>query len=105
MFGLGGIFVEAMKDVTFRVAPMWETSAENMISEIKAYKVLTGVRGNPPADLKAVKLCILRLSALVTNHPEISELDINPLIIYPEGEGCVVADARIVLSRPKKDST
>jgi len=105
MFGLGGIFVEAMKDVTFRVAPMWETSAENMISEIKAYKVLTGVRGKPQADLKAVKLCILRLSALVTNHPEISELDINPLIIYPEGEGCVVADARIVLSRPKKGST
>ena len=101
MFGLGGIFVEAMKDVTFRLAPMWETSAENMITSIKAYRVLRGIRGKPPADIKAAKLCILRLSAMVANHPEIAELDINPLILYPEGQGCVVADARIVLSRPE----
>lgn len=101
MFGLGGIFVEAMKDVTFRLAPMWETSAENMIKSIKAYRVLQGIRGKPPADIKAAKLSILRLSAMVSNHPEIAELDINPLILYPEGQGCVVADARIVLSRPE----
>ena len=101
MFGLGGIFVEAMKDVTFRLAPMWETSAENMVQSIKAYRVLQGIRGKPPADIKAAKLCILRLSAMVSNHPEIAELDINPLIVYPEGQGCVVADARIVLSRPE----
>ena len=101
MFGLGGIFVEAMKDVTFRLAPMWETSAENMVQSIKAYRVLQGIRGKPPADIKAAKLCILRLSAMVSNHPEIAELDINPLILYPEGQGCVVADARIVLSRPE----
>jgi acyl-CoA synthetase (NDP forming) len=99
MFGLGGIFVEALKDVTFRLAPMWETSAENMIRDIKAYRVLKGIRGRPPADIKAAKLCILRLSAMVANHTEIAELDINPLILYPEGEGCVVADARIILSR------
>jgi acetate---CoA ligase (ADP-forming) len=99
MFGLGGIFVEAMKDVSFRLAPMWETSAENMIKSIKAYRVLQGIRGKPAADIKAAKLCILRLSAMVSNHPEIAELDINPLILYPEGQGCVVADARIVLSR------
>jgi acetyl coenzyme A synthetase (ADP forming)-like protein len=102
MFGLGGIFVEAMKDVTFRLAPMWETSAESMIKSIKAYRVLRGIRGKPPADIKAATLCILRLSAMVSNHPEIAELDINPLIVYPEGQGCVVADARIVLSRPEK---
>jgi len=101
MFGLGGIFVEAMKDVTFRLAPMWETSAENMIKSIKAYRVLRGIRGKPPAAIKAAKLCILRLSSMVSNHPEIAELDINPLIVYPEGRGCVVADARIVLSRPE----
>jgi acetate---CoA ligase (ADP-forming) len=99
MFGLGGIFVEALKDVSFRLAPMWETSAENMIRSIKAYRVLQGIRGRPPADIKAAKLCILRLSAMVSNHPDIAELDINPLILYPEGQGCVVADARIVLSR------
>ena len=99
MFGLGGIFVEALKDVSFRLAPMWETSAENMIRSIKAYRVLQGIRGKPPADIKAAKLSILRLSAMVSNHPDIAELDINPLILYPEGQGCVVADARIILSR------
>jgi acyl-CoA synthetase (NDP forming) len=102
MFGLGGIFVEALRDVTFRLAPMWETSAEIMVRSIRAYRVLQGIRGKPPADIKAAKLSILRLSAMVANHPEIAELDINPLILYPEGEGCVVADARIILSRPEK---
>jgi acetate---CoA ligase (ADP-forming) len=98
MFGLGGIFVETLKDVTFRLAPMWELSAENMIRSIKAYKVLKGLRGNPPSDIEAVKDCILRLSQLVSDHPEISELDINPLIVYPDGRGCRVADSRIILA-------
>jgi acetyltransferase len=99
MFGLGGTFVEAMKDVTFRLAPMWEVSAEIMIKSIKAYSILKGVRGNPPSDIDAIKDCILRVSQMVSDHPEIMELDINPLIVYPEGEGCVVADSRIVLSK------
>ena len=99
MFGLGGIFVEALQDVTFRMAPMWQSSAENMVRSIKAYKVLKGIRGNPPSDIKAATLCILRLSEMVSNHPEIKELDINPLIVYPEGKGCVVADARILLEK------
>ena len=102
MFGLGGTFVEAMKDVTFRLAPMWEISAEIMIRSIKAYNVLKGVRGIPPSDIPAIKDCILRLSQMVSDHPEIAELDINPLIVYPEGEGCVVADSRILLLREKK---
>ena len=97
MFGLGGTFVEAMKDVSFRLAPMWEISAEKMIYSIKAVKVLEGVRGMPPSDIDAIKDCILRLSQMVAAHPEISELDINPLIVYPRGEGCVVADSRIIL--------
>ena len=99
MFGLGGMFVETLKDVTFRLAPMWEISAEIMIHSIKAYNVLKGVRGNPPSDIDAIKDCILRLSQLVSDHPEIEELDINPLLVYPEGEGCVVADSRIALSK------
>jgi acetyltransferase len=99
MFGLGGTFVEAIKDVTFRLAPMWEVSAEQMIESIRAYKVLQGMRGNPPSDIDAIKDCILRLSQLVSDHPEIAELDINPLIVYREGEGCVVADSRILLKR------
>lgn len=100
MFGLGGIFVEALKDVTFRLAPMSELSAENMIRSIKAYTVLKGIRGNPPADIEAIKRSLLHLSQMVTDHPEISELDINPLIVYPEGQGCMVADGRILLKHP-----
>ncbi|RKY09932.1 MAG: CoA-binding protein [Planctomycetota bacterium] len=100
MFGLGGTFVEAMKDVTFRLAPMWEISAEIMIKTIKAYTILQGVRGEAPYDIDAIKDCLLRLSQMITNHPEIAELDINPLIVYPEGEGCIVADSRILLSKP-----
>jgi len=99
MFGLGGTFVEAIKDVTFRIAPMWEISAERMIKTIKTYKLLTGVRGAPPSDIEAIKDCLIRLSQLVSEHPEIAELDINPLIVYPEGEGCVVADSRILLKK------
>jgi acetyl coenzyme A synthetase (ADP forming)-like protein len=105
MFGLGGTFVEAMRDVTFRIAPMWESSAENMITSIKAYRILRGVRGIPPSDTKAIKECILRLSQLVNEHPEIAELDINPLIVYPEGQGCVVADSRMLLVRPSESGT
>ena len=100
MFGLGGTFVEAVKDVTFRLAPMWEISAEIMIRTIKAYSILKGVRGAPPCDIDAIKDCVLRLSQLVSEHPEIAELDINPLIVYPERQGCVVADSRILLKRP-----
>ena len=101
MFGLGGTFVEAMKDVTFRLAPMWEISAEIMIRTIKAYSILKGVRGTPPCDIDSIKDCIIRLSQMVTEHPEIAELDINPLIVYPEGKGCVVADSRILLKSPE----
>jgi len=101
MFGLGGTFVETMKDVTFRLAPMWEISAEIMIRSIKAYSLLKGARGAPPCDIDAIKDCILRLSQMVAEHPEIVELDINPLIVYPQGKGCVVADSRILLKSPE----
>ena len=99
MFGLGGTFVEAIKDVAFRLAPMWEVSAEIMMHSIKSYKVLEGMRGMPPSDTAAMKDCLLRLSQMVSEHQEIAELDINPLIVYPEGEGCVVADSRIRLTK------
>jgi acetyltransferase len=65
--------------------------------------VLKGVRGNPPSDIDAIKDCIMRLSQMVSTHPEISELDINPLIVYPEGEGCMVADGRILLKRTAQE--
>jgi len=102
MFGIGGSFVEVLKDVTFRLAPMWRASAHAMIREIRAFNILTGVRGAPPSDLKALEDVLLRLSEMVVNHPEISELDINPLMVHTEGKGCSVADTRILLKKPEE---
>lgn len=99
MFGLGGTLVELLKDVSFRLAPMWDTSADRMIREIKSFKVLDGYRGAPKCDLAAVKDTLLRLSAMVCDHPEIAECDINPLIIHAEGKGCSVADSRVMLKK------
>ena len=97
MFGLGGIYVEALKDVTFRVAPIRELSAHDMLRNIRAFKLLEGVRGEPPADLAAIEDCLKRLSQLSCDHPEIDEIDINPLMVYGEGKGAGVIDARIIL--------
>lgn len=102
MFGLGGTLVEVLKDVSFRLAPMWQISAERMVHQIRAFKVLNGFRGNPPSDINAIVDTLLRLSAMVCNHPEISECDINPLIVHAKGDGCSVADSRIMLRRVKK---
>jgi acetate---CoA ligase (ADP-forming) len=101
MFGLGGTLVEVLKDVSFRLAPMWQTSAERMVRQIRSFKVLDGFRGNPPCDIGAIVDTLLRLSTMVCNHPEISECDINPLIAHAKGHGCSVADSRIMLRRTK----
>lgn len=98
MVGLGGIYTEILKDVSFRLAPLRENEAEEMIREIRTIKLLQGARGEPPSDLGAVAECLLRLSQFVTDHPNIHELDINPLLVYARGKGAVVADARIILS-------
>ncbi len=98
MFGLGGIYTEALKDVSFRLAPIRENVAKEMLRDIRSYKLLTGVRGEAPSDQDAIAECLLRLSQLVTDHPRIKELDINPLIVYAKGEGAMVADARVILS-------
>ena len=97
MFGLGGTLVEVLKDVSFRLAPMWRISAERMVREIRAFKVLDGFRGSPPSDTAAIVDTLLRLSTMVCNHPEISELDVNPLIVHANGQGCAVADSRVML--------
>lgn len=100
MFGLGGTMVEVLKDVSFRLAPMWQISAERMVHQIRSFKVLDGFRGQPPADIDGIVNTLLRLSAMVCNHPEISELDINPLIVHAKGQGVSVADSRIMLRKP-----
>jgi acetyltransferase len=97
MTGLGGIFVEVLKDVSFRLAPVSEEDAMDMLRELKSYWLLLGARGEPPADIDAVIESVLRISQLVTDFPEINELDINPLRVMEEGKGCLAADARIVL--------
>ncbi len=95
MFGLGGVFVEVLKDVTFRVAPVTEDEAAEMISEVKAYPLLKGYRNTPPADLKAITKILLNTSKLVMDHVEIKELDLNPIMVYEKGAKTV--DARIIL--------
>ncbi len=99
MFGLGGIYVEVLKDVTFRFAPVRELGAYRMVRDIRTYKLLEGVRGEPPADIDKIVECIERLSQLAVEQDLIEELDINPLIVYPQGEGAVVVDVRIMVSR------
>jgi acetyl coenzyme A synthetase (ADP forming)-like protein len=98
MFGLGGIYTEALRDVSFRLAPLRQDVPPAMIRSIRSYRLLEGIRGEKPSDLNAVAECLLRLSQLVTENPVIKELDINPLIVYARGEGAMVADARIILS-------
>lgn len=99
MFGLGGIYVEVLKDVVFRLAPIEEQEAARMVESIKTIKLLKGVRGEKPSDLKAVVDSLLRLSQLVTEFPEIEEFDINPLLVLEEGKGARVVDVRIGLRR------
>jgi acetyltransferase len=99
MFGLGGIYVEILKDVTFRFAPVRELGAYRMVRDIRTYRLLEGVRGEPPADIDKIVECIERLSQLAIEQDLIEELDINPLIVYPQGEGAVVVDVRIMLRR------
>jgi acetyltransferase len=97
MFGLGGIYVEVLKDVSFRIAPFDRKEALAMIQEIRSFGLLRGVRGEPPADLDAVVDTLLRLSQLVTDFPEIVELDINPLMVFEKGRGVMGIDMRLVL--------
>ncbi len=98
-FGLGGIYVETLKDVTFRVAPISVQEAELMLSEIRAHALLDGVRGKPPLDKDAIVDALLRIAQLVQDFPEIVELDINPLMVYPQGQGAIAIDMRLVLSK------
>lgn len=95
-FGMGGIYVEVLKDVTFRVAPFDRKAATEMLSEIRAHKLIEGVRGQKPYDREAMVDTLLRISQLVTNFPNIVELDINPLMVYEKG--AVALDMRLVLS-------
>ena len=100
-FGLGGIHVEILGDVQFRVTPLTEDDASEMIRGIKGYRLLSGYRGHSAADIEAIEDVLLRISRLVEEIPEISELDLNPIFALPPGQGCRIVDARIrIETRP-----
>jgi len=95
MFGLGGIFVEVLKDVSFRVAPLAAEDIDDMVGEIKGHKILTGVRGDKPKDIEAIKGVLAKLSEIVIDNPEISEIDLNPVIVHEKGLSIV--DSRVLI--------
>ena len=94
-FGLGGIHVEVLKDVCFRITPLTDRDAHDMVRSIKGYRLLEGYRGHPPADIPAVEELLLRVARMVEEVPEISELDLNPVFAFSPGRGCLIVDARI----------
>ena len=97
MLGMGGIYVEVLKDVTFKLAPVTNMEADDMIASIKTQKLLQGVRGEKPSDVTKLSECIQRLSQLVTDFNEIKELDMNPVLVLEKGKGCKILDVRIGL--------
>ena len=97
MAGLGGIFVEVLKDVSFRLIPFTENDAREMLKELKAYKILEGIRGEPERDIESLIAVMLAVSKMITENPEITELDCNPTFVYEKGKGTLVVDARILI--------
>ncbi len=103
MFGLGGIFVEVLKDVSFRVAPLTEEDAESMIHEIRSYRILEGYRGMPPRDIDAIKRIILKTADIMLNLENVQDIDLNPVMLYEKGRGALVVDARVILRAPSEE--
>jgi acyl-CoA synthetase (NDP forming) len=95
MFGLGGILVELLKDVSFRIVPLERQDAHEMICEIKGYPLLQGYRGGEPVDISILEEILLKVSRFVESHPEIKEVDLNPIFAYKDG--AVAVDARVIL--------
>ena len=100
-FGLGGIFVEILKDVSQRIAPLAEEDIRSMISEIRSFPILAGARGQRPADLDALQDLIGRVTQIVLDFPQVQELEVNPLLLGEEGEGAWAVDALITLKEAK----
>jgi len=97
LFGLGGIFVEVLKDVSFRIAPVTRYDAETMLTEIKAAKLLDGYRGMPPRDKEAIIDIILKLSKFMEEQEHVTDVDLNPIMVYERGKGAKIADARVLI--------
>ncbi len=104
VFGMGGIYVEVLRDITFRLAPIRALSAEHMVESVRGFPVLKGVRGEGPSDLAALTEAIQRVSQLAVDLPEVLELDLNPILVRAPGKGVVAVDARVVLAPPSKSA-
>ncbi|MCF8024021.1 MAG: acetate--CoA ligase family protein [Desulfobacteraceae bacterium] len=104
VFGFGGIFVEIFQDVEFRLAPIGRNEARSMVRGIKSYKILDGFRGQEKADIEKLEKLLVGLSDMALQHPQIQEMDINPLLVHPQGQGATVADCRIILRGDAGDS-
>lgn len=102
LFGVGGIFVELLKDVTLKVLPLADKDIDNMFKEIQASKVLTGYRNTKPADLESLKKIIKKVAEVSLQFTEISELELNPVVVHEQGMGAVVLDARIIFAHGKE---
>ncbi|MGP8319241.1 MAG: acetate--CoA ligase alpha subunit [Methanosarcinaceae archaeon] len=98
MFGLGGTYVEFLKDVSFAVAPINRDDAKHMVASIKTYPLLAGVRGEPPSDIDSIIETLIKVSQMVTDFPQVLEFEINPLMVLPDGQGCVAMDIRLTIS-------
>jgi acyl-CoA synthetase (NDP forming) len=105
LFGLGGVFVELLKDVSLRVLPIAEEDIEKMLTEIQGSKMLTGFRGQKPADLNAIKKIILKIAKAAERYPEISEMEINPILVKEDGMGAIALDARVITEQAAKEVT
>ncbi len=97
LFGLGGIFVEVLKDVSFRITPVTRYDAETMLSEIKAAKILEGYRGMPPRDKEALVDIIIKISKFMEEQEDVTDVDLNPIMVFEKGKGAKIADARILI--------
>jgi len=104
LFGLGGIFVEAIEDVVWRVAPIDREEARQMIQSVRGRKVLEGIRGEEPYDTEAMEKFLVRLSRILVDYPGIREIDINPLMVFEKGEGAQAVDARVIIDREQGES-
>jgi acyl-CoA synthetase (NDP forming) len=98
MFGLGGVMVEVLKDVKFKLLPITDIEADSLIKSIQSYKLLTGVRGKPPVDMGYIKENLLRLSQLIEDFPEFTEIDFNPFVFSNIRDECKILDARMKIA-------
>jgi acetyltransferase len=98
MFGLGGIYVEVMKDVQFKIAPITDSEARELVRGIKGFKLLEGTRGEAPADIRAAEETLQRISQLITDFHEILEMDLNPFVLLEKGNGGVALDGRVTIA-------